>query len=148
MRVLSWNVNGIRACLRKGFAAWLGAAAREIVGLQEVRAFARADPRRSSAAARWHQATRPAERKGYSGVALLSRAASPTRCDTELAPRFDVEGRMHRRALRAPGGVPARTFPRATVPNRDQSRIPYKLDFYAALLRRLAALPTAACACW
>ena len=38
MRILSWNVNGLRACARKGFAAWLGRSRAQIVGLQEVRA--------------------------------------------------------------------------------------------------------------
>ncbi len=38
LRVASWNVNGLRACARKGFARWLAGAGADIVGLQEVRA--------------------------------------------------------------------------------------------------------------
>ena len=38
MQILSWNINGVRAVARKGFADWFGAAAPEILGLQEVRA--------------------------------------------------------------------------------------------------------------
>ena len=33
MRVLSWNVNGIRACVRKGFADWLAGCEAEIVAI-------------------------------------------------------------------------------------------------------------------
>ena len=38
MRIVSWNVNGLRACAKKGFGAWLDACGAEIVGVQEVRA--------------------------------------------------------------------------------------------------------------
>ena len=37
-RILSWNVNGIRAAAKKGFADWLTDSPAEIVGVQEVRA--------------------------------------------------------------------------------------------------------------
>ena len=42
LRVISWNVNGLRACERKGFSRWLGRSGADIVGLQEVRALSRA----------------------------------------------------------------------------------------------------------
>ena len=38
MRVATWNVNGLRACGRKGFADWLQSERPDILGLQEVRA--------------------------------------------------------------------------------------------------------------
>ena len=38
MRVVSWNVNGIRACVKKGFAGFLERAQADVVGVQEVRA--------------------------------------------------------------------------------------------------------------
>ena len=38
LRLFSWNVNGIRACGRKGFLDWLGSAKPDILGLQETRA--------------------------------------------------------------------------------------------------------------
>ena len=38
IRILSWNVNGLRACAKKGFGDWLEGSGAEIVGLQEVRA--------------------------------------------------------------------------------------------------------------
>ncbi len=134
MRVLSWNVNGIRACHRKGLAAFLRGSRATIVGLQEVRALPEQVPdeiRRS----RWHQSYAPAERLGYSGVALFSRRR-PDRVETKLAPRFDVEGR----SIIAHYGklvVCSAYFPKGDGPKRDLSRIPYKLDFYRTLLRHL-----------
>ena len=38
MRVVSWNVNGIRACVRHGFVDFVDRSAADIVGVQEVRA--------------------------------------------------------------------------------------------------------------
>ncbi len=135
MRVLCWNVNGIRACEKKGFSAWLAKSRADIVGLQEVRAFPEQVPERIRGM-RWHQAYAPAKRPGYSGVALFSRAV-PDKVEIALAPRFDVEGRVvvaHFGKLVVCNAY----FPKGDGPNRDLSRIPYKLAFYRALLRRLA----------
>ena len=38
MRVVSWNVNGIRACVRHGFVDFMDRSGADIVGVQEVRA--------------------------------------------------------------------------------------------------------------
>ena len=35
-RILCWNVNGLRACAKKGFRRWLNRCGAEIVGIQEV----------------------------------------------------------------------------------------------------------------
>jgi exodeoxyribonuclease-3 len=135
LRVLSWNVNGIRACHQKGLGQWLARSRASIVGLQEVRAFPDQVPdaiRRS----RWRQHYAPAKRAGYGGVALFSRV-EPDSVETRLEPRFDVEGRVviaHFGAL----SVCNAYFPKGDGPNRDLSRIPYKLAFYRSLLRRLA----------
>ena len=37
-KIVSWNVNGIRAALRKGFADWVETETADVIGLQEVRA--------------------------------------------------------------------------------------------------------------
>jgi len=37
-RVVSWNVNGLRACVRKGFLDFLDASGADVVGIQELRA--------------------------------------------------------------------------------------------------------------
>ena len=39
MRIVSWNVNGLRACAAKGFDRFLESSKADIIGIQEVRAF-------------------------------------------------------------------------------------------------------------
>jgi len=70
MRYLSWNVNGIRAALRKGFAGFLDEANPDVLCLQETRAL----PEQVELPADAYRVYwNPAPRKGYSGVATLSR---------------------------------------------------------------------------
>ena len=139
MRVVSWNVNGLRACARKGFLPFLAVSGADIVGLQEVRAFEhQLDPDVRTPPG-WHAAFSPAERPGYSGVAIYSREP-PTSVETSLGqPRFDLEGRL----LIARFGrlaVASVYFPKGSGRDRDNSRVAYKLDFYAAVFDRLQTL--------
>lgn len=134
LRAISWNVNGIRACVRKGMCEWLRRARPDILALQEVRA----SPEQIPAAlqrSRWHRHHAPAQRAGYSGVALYSKSL-PEEVETALAPEFDVEGRFivgrYGRLV-----VCSAYFPKGDGPGRDLSRIPYKLAFYEAVFRRL-----------
>ena len=88
MRVVSWNVNGIRACVKKGFADFLERAQADIVGVQEVRALYEEIPDAARAPAGWHTAFVAAERRGYSGVGIYARLA-PERVETGLGePQF------------------------------------------------------------
>jgi exodeoxyribonuclease-3 len=136
---VSWNVNGLRACAKKGFPRWLGRAGAEIVGLQEVRAFEDQLPDAARAPRGWHVHFSAAERPGYSGVALYSRR-KPDAVETSLGQqRFDAEGRLQ--IARFGRLVVANAyFPKGSGRNRDNSRVPYKLDFYAALFERLQRL--------
>ncbi|HMR06003.1 MAG TPA: exodeoxyribonuclease III [Polyangiaceae bacterium] len=134
LRVVSWNVNGIRACEKKGLVRYLDRCRADIVGLQEVRALPAQVPA-SVRRKRLHQIYAPAERLGYSGVALLSKRP-PEQHATALAHRFDVEGRL----ISARFGklsVFSAYFPKGSGSLRDNSRIPYKLAFDAALRRAL-----------
>ena len=56
MRVVSWNVNGIRACARHGFVDFLGRSGADIVGVQEVRALPEEIPPAARTPAGWHAA--------------------------------------------------------------------------------------------
>ena len=139
MRILSWNVNGLRACVRKGFHGFLDSSGADIIGLQEVRAFEHQLEDRTRAPQGWHAAFSPAERPGYSGVAIYSRQR-PSRIETALGEaRFDAEGRL----IIAHFGrmaVASVYFPKGSGRNRDNSRVPYKLDFYAAVFDRIQVL--------
>ena len=139
MRVVSWNVNGLRACAKKGFVDFLQRSDADIVGLQEVRAFAHQLPDDVRDLDGWHTHYSPAERPGYSGVALFSRKA-PIRVDTSLGePRFDVEGRLQIAKFDRLTVVNA-YFPKGSGKDRDNSRVPYKLDFYRAVFDRAQKL--------
>lgn len=95
-KIVSYNVNGIRAALSKGFAEWLKATDADIVCLQEVKA----EPAQLDLSVftslgyecYWY----PAQKKGYSGTAILSRQ-TPTHveygCGMEA---YDNEGRIIR----------------------------------------------------
>ncbi|MBN1240866.1 MAG: exodeoxyribonuclease III [Gammaproteobacteria bacterium] len=139
MRLVSWNVNGLRACAKKGFADFLRESRADIVGVQEVRA--RPDQLDSADCVPpgWNAYFAPAERPGYSGVAIYSRAAADA-VDIGLGDaRFDVEGRLivarYGRTYVVNG-----YFPKGSGKDRDNSRVPYKLDFYAAAFDRVQQL--------
>jgi len=136
LKISSWNVNGLRACARKGFLEWLRASRSQIVGVQEVRAQREQLDDDIASPKRWKAHFVAAERKGYSGVGLFSRRA-PDVVETSLGEeRFDVEGRLQLAQfgeLLVVNGY----FPNGSGKNRDHSRVPYKLAFYRALYHRL-----------
>ena len=80
-----------------------------------------------------------AERLGYSGVALYSRR-KPDALETSLQrKRFDVEGRLQ--IARFGRLVVVNVyFPKGSGPQRDNSRVPYKLAFYRAVFERVQRL--------
>ena len=132
-------MNGLRACAKKGFLETLGASKAEIFGLQEVRARAEQLPDEVRNPRRWHTHFVHAERAGYSGVGLYARQ-TPDAVETSLScPRFDAEGRLQiaRFGRLAVANV---YFPKGSGTQRDNSRVPYKLDFYTALFERLERL--------
>jgi len=139
IRVVSWNVNGLRACARKGFLEWLAKSRAQIVGLQEVRVSSEDLEPRLRRPVRWHTAFSAAEKKGYSGVGLFSRRA-PTWVRTSLGEsRFDREGRLQI-ALFGRLVVVNCYFPKGSGRLRDNSRVPYKLAFYRALFEHIDGL--------
>src|SRR6185503_5838586 len=132
VRLLSWNVNGLRACARKGFLRWLRAAEADIVGLQEVRALPEDLAPRVRSPRGWQTSFSVAERRGYSGVGLFTRVAPDWVRTTLEDPGFDREGRLQ--IARFGRLVVANVyFPKGSGPNRDNSRIPYKLAFTRAV---------------
>lgn len=139
LRIVTWNVNGLRACARKGFGRWLARSKADIVALQEVRALPDEIPPALRAPRGWNVEFAPAERRGYSGVATYARR-KPDAVTRSLAdPRFDVEGRL----LLARFGkliVANVYFPKGSGKDRDNSRVPYKLDFYRALFAHVEKL--------
>lgn len=132
LRLFSWNVNGIRACARKGFLDWLETAQPDILGLQEVRALPEQltkDVLNPDGYSTW---LFPAERKGYSGVGLYSRTEPRSVTLGGLdEDRFNSEGRL------IIADYDDFLFYTAYFPNggHDLSRVPYKLGFSEAVLQ-------------
>ena len=136
MRIVSWNVNGLRACAKKGFLDFLDRCDADVVALQETRAFENQLGERVASPEGWHTYFHPAERPGYSGVAIYSRQ-KPSRVETSLGvEEFDAEGRY----LCVTYGrlaVASVYFPNGSGKDRDNSRVPYKLDFYREVFSQM-----------
>ena len=73
MRITTWNVNGLRAALRKGFAERLQFVAPDVLLLQEVRSTPDQLPADWANPPGWHVHWHPAQKKGYAGTAVWSR---------------------------------------------------------------------------
>lgn len=139
MKIVTWNVNGLRAALKKDALSAVLAWTPELLCLQEIKARPEqlTDEQRNIPG--YQVIWNPAERPGYSGVATLARK-EPLGVDLGMdAPQFDIEGRVIR--TRHPGFLLYNIY----FPNgqRGKDRVDYKLNFYAHLLDTCDALHAA-----
>jgi exodeoxyribonuclease-3 len=72
MKIISYNVNGIRAAFKKGFLDWLATRPADVICLQETKAHRGDVDHKLFAALGYHDYWFSAKKKGYSGVAILS----------------------------------------------------------------------------
>jgi exodeoxyribonuclease-3 len=93
MKLISWNVNGVRAVLGKGFLEFIAREEPDILLLQEVKA-ERAQVDHDFEDAGWEVHWNPAAKKGYSGVAVLSRSPSLSVSHGIGMEEHDQEGRV------------------------------------------------------
>ncbi len=136
MRLLSWNVNGIRAVERKGHLEQLLQTAPDVLCLQETKAMPEQLGESLRSPAGYHSYWESSNRKGYSGVSLFSRE-QPLEVRSGFGiERFDIEGRT------LVARYPAFTLFNVYFPNgkANQERLDYKLDFYNAFLEHIASL--------
>jgi exodeoxyribonuclease-3 len=136
MKLLSWNVNGLRAVGQKGFWEWLAGCEADVVALQESKIqpgheadFGGTDRYRAV----WSSATK---KKGYSGVGCLYRV-DPVSLALELPdPAFGGEGRLIRMEFSD------FFFFNVYFPNGGQGpeRLAYKLAYYEAFLSQAQTL--------
>lgn len=94
MRITTWNVNGLRAAIRKGFQKHIDQIQADVMLLQEVRARPEQLPVEFQQPVGWHVAWNPAERPGYSGTAIWSRTPIIVRNPGPGAVGSDTEGRL------------------------------------------------------
>ena len=94
MILMSWNVNGIRACVRKGFIDFLKKYAPDILAIQEIKADVKSIPPEVKNFPGYYIYFNPAKRKGYSGTALFSKI-KPLNVEYGIGEeKFDAEGRV------------------------------------------------------
>ncbi len=94
MKIVSYNVNGIRSALNKGFLNWLSTVDADVVCLQEIKAMeAQLDLPVFEKAGYRYNYWYSAQKKGYSGVAILSKQQPDLVTSGTGIPYMDFEGR-------------------------------------------------------
>ncbi|MFG6358162.1 MAG: exodeoxyribonuclease III [Acetatifactor sp.] len=133
MKLISWNVNGLRACLDKGFMDFFKEAEADVFCLQEIKLSA---GQLDLELPGYHQYWNYAEKKGYSGTAIFSRQEPLNVAYGIGVPEHDHEGR-----------VIAAEYPEYYVvtvytPNsqRELTRLDYRMEWEAAFLAYLKKL--------
>jgi exodeoxyribonuclease-3 len=136
IRILSWNVNGIRAVHKKGFLDWLAKERPDILCIQETKASIEQLSEDLLAPNGYTSYWNSAVRKGYSGVAIYTKTPALNVKDYMGIPEFDQEGRFLR--------VDFSEFVLMNVyfPNgkTGSERLKFKLDFYDAFLEYIERL--------
>lgn len=129
MRVTTWNVNGIRAALKKGFLDFLAAERPDVLCLQETKAHPEQVPREASRPEDFHLHCANARKRGYSGVWTYSREEPRSATIGLGVEEFDDEGRT---VITDHGAF---VLVNAYFPNsqREHTRLPFKLAFDARL---------------
>lgn len=124
-------MNGLRAVHKKGFLDWLKKESPDALCLQETKCQPEQVPEAIARADGYFFDIVSAEKKGYSGVATLSRV-KPARIDKGFGEaRFDLEGRVLVYAY------PSFTLFNIYFPNgkMNADRLKFKMDFYESLLQ-------------
>lgn len=135
MRIVSWNVNGMRAVVRNGFAEWLAAVQPDILCLQEVRALPADLPDEIRAPEGYLALWRPAAKAGYAGTATFTKRM-PRSAGPMGEADFDAEGRVQVIEY------DAFTLINAYFPNSqpERRRIEFKVAFCRAMQKLCKAL--------
>jgi len=136
LKLVSWNVNGFRAVLKKGFMDWLNDTQPDILGLQETKISAHQLTADMTHPAGYHTFWNHAERAGYSGTALFTKE-QPLKVSRGFGLiEWDDEGRV------IMAEYPHFVLYNIYYPNggRGEERIAYKLGFYDAFLAHAEAL--------
>jgi len=133
MKIISWNVNGLRSIYRKGFAELLGKGYFDIVCLQEIKtkkeqlSFDFLEPKG------YFSFYNSAERPGYSGVAVFSKE-KPEKVERKLGhSQFDSEGRMLKMDFKDFFVI------NLYIPHgsRDKRNLDYKFQIYEYLVKEI-----------
>lgn len=144
MKLITWNVNGVRAAVKKGLVQFILDNEPDIIAVQETKADIFDMPVELSQEG-YSSFLYPAVRKGYSGTMILSKIPGIAVSNGIGDSRFDDEGRLQLAEL------PDLYFINAYFPNskRDLTRLDFKQDFNHMFLDRILQLqkkkPVVAC---
>lgn len=133
MKLISWNVNGLRACMNKGFGDFLKECSPDIICLQETKM------QREQADfvfEGYHEYWNSAERKGYSGTAIFSKTEPAAVTYGMNIPAHDDEGRV------ITAQYPDFYLVDVYTPNakRGLERLPYRMEWEDAFREYLGKL--------
>ncbi len=131
MKIISWNVNGLRAVYKRNFLSFVKAVDADILCLQEIKLQKEQLPKDLASLKNYYSYFNFAEKKGYSGVAIYSRQ-KPLRAEYKLGiKRFDSEGRIIK--LEYPQFFLINVY----IPHggRQKENLEYKLDVYKYFLK-------------
>lgn len=133
MKFISWNVNGLRACMQKGFMDFFKSADADIFCLQETKL---SQGQLEFLAEGYHQYWNYAEKKGYSGTALFTKEEPISVTYGINVEEHDHEGRV----ITAEYGD--FYFVTVYVPNsqRELARIDYRMEWEKAFLSYIKGL--------
>jgi exodeoxyribonuclease-3 len=136
MKIVSWNVNGIRAIYKKNFFNWFNKENADIVCIQETKADKSQFPKGIETVQGYDFYCSCAEKKGYSGVAVWSKLKPKSVTRTIENEKFDKEGRILK--LEFENFVLFNIY----FPNggASQERLNYKLEFYDYFLEYIKKL--------
>lgn len=136
MKLISYNVNGIRAAISKGLLEWLQSEEPDVFCIQESKAQPEQIDTLSLRELGYHSYIHSAEKKGYSGVCIFSRT-EPDRVIAGMGnPRYDSEGRV----LRADFGELTLICVYVPSGTTGDIRQEFKMDFLEVFLQWINAL--------
>ena len=135
LKIISWNVNGLRAVIKKGFLDFLNNERPDILCLQEIKIDDTARNKENFDFPNYEEFWNSAERKGYSGTMMLIK--NSLKKEIKYQKIFpNNEGRAQILELKNFFLINV-YFPNA---NRELSRMPYKMKFNQKLLKHLKKL--------
>ncbi|MBT3584454.1 MAG: exodeoxyribonuclease III [Halobacteriovoraceae bacterium] len=138
IKIASWNVNGIRACQKKGFLDWFNSEKNHVVCLQETKASPEQLDESLKMIKNYTSVFSSAKKKGYSGTAIYfhKKLGDPTIIPKLGIKKFDDEGRTI-----------IAEFEKFIIfcgyyPNgqRDHNRVPFKLEYSRAVVKKAKKL--------
>ncbi len=141
MKIFSYNVNGIRAAIKKGFLEWLNEYGPDIICIQEIKANTdQLDLDLFSKIGYKYNYWFSAQKKGYSGVAVLSKQKPISVCYGTGIEQMDFEGRNLRLDFEK-FSVMSLYLPSGTNIQRLGYKFKYMEEFYNYILELKKSIP-------